>query len=111
MSNRDAVQSYYTALDEQTYETFETLLSDGFVHRRPDRTLESRSEFVTFMRDDRPLHTTSHDVEEIYANDGENELVVRGVLRDEDGGELFEFLDRHVFDGDQIVRLETFTLR
>lgn len=111
MSNRDAVRSYYTALDEHRYETFEELLTPEFVHERPDRTLDSRSAFVEFMRDDRPLHTTTHDLREFYPNDAGDELVVRGVLRDEDGEELFTFLDRHVFADDRIARLETFTSR
>jgi ketosteroid isomerase-like protein len=111
MSNRDAVRSYYTALDDQLYETFERLLTEEFVHQRPDRTLEGRGEFVKFMREERPLHTTTHDIREFYSNDAGDELVVRGVLRDEDGNHLFTFMDRHVFDEDRISRLETFTLR
>jgi ketosteroid isomerase-like protein len=111
MSNRDAVRSYYTALDDQLFETFDRLLTEDFVHRRPDRTLAGRTAFVEFMRDERPLHTTSHDVQDIYANDAADELVVRGVLRDQDGEQLFTFLDRHVFAADRIERLETFTLR
>ena len=63
------------------------------------------------MRDERPLHTTSHDVQDSYANDAGDELVVRGILRDQDGEQLFTFLDRHVFADDRIERLETFTLR
>lgn len=111
MSNRDAVRSYYAALDNHRYETFDTLLLETFVHKRPDRTLAGRSAFVDFMRDERPLHTTEHDLQEFYPNDAGDELVVRGILRDEDGEQLFAFLDRHVFADERIARLETFTLR
>jgi ketosteroid isomerase-like protein len=111
MSNRDAARSYYTALDDHHYETFESLLTPEFVHVRPDRTLEDRSAFIEFMREGRPLHTTSHDLVDFYTNDAGDELVVRGVLRDEDGKELFDFLDRHVFADDRIARVETFTSR
>lgn len=111
MSNRDAARSYYTALDDHRYETFDALLTEDFVHKRPDRTLAGRSAFVDFMRDERPLHTTEHDVRDFYENDGGDELVVRGILHDEDGEQLFAFMDRHVFAGDRIERLETFSLR
>jgi ketosteroid isomerase-like protein len=111
MSNRDTARSYYTALDDHLYETFDTLLTADFVHKRPDRTLAGRSAFVEFMRDERPLHTTEHDIRDFYANDDGDELVVRGILRDEDGEHLFAFMDRHVFADDQIERLETFSLR
>jgi ketosteroid isomerase-like protein len=111
MSNRDAARSYYTALDDHHYETFESLLTPEFVHVRPDRTLEDRAAFIEFMQEGRPLHTTTHDQVEFYENNAGDELVVHGVLRDEEGEKLFKFLDRHVFGDDRIARVETFTSR
>jgi ketosteroid isomerase-like protein len=111
MADIEAARAYYNALDDHVYDTFDSLLSPDFTQRRPDRTLESRGEFVDFMENERPLYQTTHDLEEFYTAEGDNELVVRGVLRDEDGEELFEFLDRHVFEGDRIARVQTFILR
>lgn len=110
-ARRDAVRAYYTALDEHEYERFEEILAPEFVHDRPDRTLDGREAFVSFMRDDRPKKDTTHRIEELYENDAGDEVAVRGHLLDSDGSELFEFLDRHVFEDDRIVELRTYTPR
>lgn len=110
MGDRDAVRAYYRALDDHTYETFDSLLTADFDQDRPDRTLEGRERFVAFMRDERPLTRTTHDLQDFYENDG-GEILVRGTLRNADGEALFEFVDRHVFDGDRIAHVETFTAR
>lgn len=110
MGSRDAVRAYYDALDDHTYETFESLLAEDFYQERPDRTLDGRERFVSFMRDERPLTETTHELKDLYENDGD-EIVARGILRNADGEPLFEFVDRHVFDGDRIAHVETFTAR
>lgn len=111
MDAAETVRRYYDALDSHEYETLESLLAPGFVQRRPDRTFESRAEFVQFMREQRPNPDTSHDIESVLA-DGDH-VAVRGRVRDGDEV-LFEFadffaLDRHETTRVPVIdRLETF---
>lgn len=108
-SRREAVRAYYTALDEHEYGLLEDVLTEDFVHERPDQVLDGRERFVTFMREERPLKQTTHEIDETYANDDETEILVRGSLFDSDGEHLFTFVDRFCFENGRIGRLQTFT--
>lgn len=108
-SRVETARAYYRALDEDDYELLADLLTAEFVHERPDMTLEGRSRFVTFMRDERPLTDTSHPIDGIYeATDG-TEVVVRGRLLDPDGERLTQFVDVFSFEGCDIAKIQTFT--
>ncbi|MFC6730996.1 nuclear transport factor 2 family protein [Haladaptatus sp. DYSN1] len=102
-----AAREFYAAIDEGDYDRLATLLTPAFVHERPDRTLSGRDTFVSFMRDDRPLTETSHEIEAVYTGDGE--VAVRGTLRGADGATLLKFVDIHRLSGDQIAHLTTYT--
>ncbi|KTG09544.1 hypothetical protein AUR64_13610 [Haloprofundus marisrubri] len=108
MDHAAVVRAYYSALDEHDYSALSDLLAPAFVHDRPDRTLEDREAFVSFMRDDRPNKDTSHELDEVYENEDRTELVVRGRLLDADGERLFEFVDIHRFEDGVVVELRTF---
>lgn len=103
-------RAYYRALDEDDYEALEALLTERFVHDRPDRTLEGRERVVRFMREERPQQDTAHPVAAVYRpSDDREEVVVRGSLLDAAGDPLVRFVDVFRFDGDQIERIETYT--
>jgi len=99
-------RAYYDALDAGDYERLRGLLQPEFVQRRPDRTFEGRDRFVAFMRDERPMTDTTHAVDAVYPK-GPG-VAVRGRLLDEDGDEVFAFVD--VFDvaDDRLAALETY---
>ncbi|AGB17235.1 ketosteroid isomerase-like protein [Halovivax ruber XH-70] len=101
------VRGYYAALDTHDYDAFENLLAQSFVQHRPDRTFEGRDAFVRFMREDRPMTETRHDLIEVFgAND---RVTVRGRLLDGDDDPVFEFADVFQLEADRIVRLDTYT--
>jgi ketosteroid isomerase-like protein len=107
MTEPEAVtRAYYAAIDEGRYDDLRDLLGAGFVHDRPDRVLGSPEEFVRFMREDRPLTDTAHELDGCYRNDGR--IAVRGRLR-HDGEDLFSFLDVHVVENGRIAHLRTYT--
>ncbi|PGF17014.1 DUF4440 domain-containing protein [Natrinema sp. CBA1119] len=103
---RALVRRYYDALDDHDYDALEETLSPEFVQHRPDRTFESRNEFVEFMREKRPNPDTSHDLESVIAEDGQ--IAVRGRVI-EAGTTLFEFADFFETDGGRLARLETYS--
>ncbi|WP_323191000.1 nuclear transport factor 2 family protein [Halostella sp. PRR32] len=122
----ETVRSFYAALDDGAYDDLEALLSPEFVQRRPDRTFEGRDAFVSFMRDDRPMTDTVHELRTVFVADGEREVAARGRLetaaersasnpasktrQDADTEVLFQFVDVHRFaDDGRIERLDTFT--
>ncbi|MFC6990419.1 nuclear transport factor 2 family protein [Haladaptatus sp. GCM10025707] len=102
-----AAREFYAAIDEGDYDRLATLLTPAFVHERPDRTLSGRDTFVSFMRDDRPLTETSHEISAVYA--GESEVAVRGTLRSATGESLLKFVDVHELSDDRIERITTYT--
>ena len=107
MSERVA-RSYYDAIDGKEYDRLADLLAPGFVHPRPDRTIEGSERFVRFMREDRPQKETSHELRAVY--DGpEGHVAARGQLRDSEGDTLFEFLDTFELDGGRIAEIWTYT--
>jgi ketosteroid isomerase-like protein len=104
------VRAFYAALDEGAYDDLESLLVPEFVQRRPDRTFDGRDAFVSFMRDDRPMTDTAHELDTVFVATEQREAAARGRLTDADGEELFAFVDVHeLADDDRIARLETFT--
>ena len=107
-SGRDAVASYYASIDAHDYNRLASLLAPSFVHYRPDRTLDGRETFVSFMREDRPMTETTHDIETIYPNG--HGIAAQGRLLDAAGEELFTFVDVFSTDGDgRIETLYTYT--
>jgi ketosteroid isomerase-like protein len=109
MTDREElVRAYYRALDDHRYDDLLELLSPEFTQRRPDRRFESRERFVRFMREERPLTDTTHDVLGVYTS--EPGVAVRGRLLDSSGRERFEFVDVFSFDsGERIERLVTYS--
>jgi len=104
-------REYYRALDEHDYEALAAILAEGFVHHRPDRTIDVRDRFVQFMREERPLKDTSHPVDAVYERTGDEppEVAVRGRLLKADGSRLASFVDVFTFDGDEVDALRTYT--
>ncbi|MFC7132997.1 MULTISPECIES: nuclear transport factor 2 family protein [Salinibaculum] len=105
----DTARAYYRALDTDDYDLLAGLLTPGFVHERPDMTLEGSDRFVQFMRDERPMNDTTHPVDGVYEQvDGEG-VVVRGRLLAADGTTIARFADVFSFEGEKIARIRTFT--
>ncbi len=109
MTDREElVRAYYRALDDHRYDDLRELLSPEFTQRRPDRRFESPERFVRFMREERPLTDTTHEVRGLYTS--EPGVAVRGGLLDSSGMELFEFVDVFSFDSEGwIERLVTYS--
>lgn len=107
MDRDSRVRAYYRRLDAGDYEGLESLLHPEFVQRRPDRTFEDRAAFLAFMRSERPLTETSHEVTTVCASEGGR--AASGHLRDADGNELFAFIDVFEFGSDgRLTRLTTY---
>ncbi|MDY6764622.1 MAG: nuclear transport factor 2 family protein [Halobacteria archaeon] len=107
----DRVRKYYTCLDRDLYDDLADILAQDMVHYRPDRTIEGRDTFISFMRDKRPLKDTTHEIESIYRKLGsaDQEIAVRGSLKQGDDA-LFEFIDVVSFDQDRRIKsIYTFT--
>ncbi|MCU4973664.1 nuclear transport factor 2 family protein [Halobacteria archaeon AArc-m2/3/4] len=115
-SAESLVRAYYRALDDHEYGTLESLLEPAFTQRRPDRTFEDREAFVRFMREDRPMTDTSHEVLAVIVGSGdgdengaENRVAVQGRLLDGSGDAVFRFADVFTLEDGRIRRLETYT--
>ena len=110
MARSTAVTAYYEALDAGEYDRLSALLTPGFVHHRPDRTLDGRDAFVSFMATDRPRTDTVHEIGRVFRPvDGAAKRVVRGRLLTREGECLFEFVDVFSFADGRIGSLETYT--
>lgn len=103
------VRRYYAALDDHEYGALRELLDPSFVQQRPDRRFEGREAFVRFMRDERPMTDTSHEIGEAFADADGERAAARGRLLDADGEPVFEFADQFRIEGDRIVRLDTYS--
>lgn len=105
-------REYYRAIDAADYERLASLLAPGFVHDRPDLTLEGRDRFVAFMREERPQTDTTHPIDAVYRpdDDGDSpaEVVVRGRLLGDGGERIVGFVDVHRIDDGTIRRLTTY---
>ena len=109
MDDAELVREYYRAIDDGAYAALSDLLADGFVHGRPDRTIEGREEFVAFMRSGRPETDTEHVLEAIYEATAGDRVAAEGRLVAPDGTEWFGFVDVFVVNDDGITRLRTYT--
>jgi len=107
MDRDSRVRAYYQRLDDGDYAGLESLLHPEFSQRRPDRTFEDRASFLTFMRSERPVTDTRHDITTVCASRGGR--AASGTLRDSEGNELFTFIDVFMFGPDgRISRLITY---
>jgi len=113
----ETARTYYRAIDDDEYDRLGEILSPGFVHDRPDRTLSGPDRFVRFMREERPMTDTTHAVDALYHGGGEadgtgrgedGEVAVRGRLLG-NGSVLFGFVDVFGFEDAAIERLRTYT--
>ncbi|WP_415378969.1 nuclear transport factor 2 family protein [Halosimplex sp. TS25] len=104
----ERAHAYYRALDEHDYETLADLLAPGFVHDRPDMTLEGRERFVQFMREERPQKETSHPIDAVFESE-DGSVAVRGRLLAADGTEITGFVDVFSLTDGTIRRIETYT--
>lgn len=112
MTNTELVEQYYDAIDDADGEALTAILAPEFHHDRPDRTLEGRDRFVEFMLDERPRTDTVHAIDTVFLPDDgahEGDIAVHGRLFDDDGTELFAFVDLFTVDGGEISHLRTFT--
>ncbi|WP_096389810.1 nuclear transport factor 2 family protein [Halopenitus persicus] len=88
---RNRARRYYETIDAGDYAALRELLAPSFVHDRPDRTLDGRDRFLGFMREERPRTDTRHAIDGVYANG--DDVAVQGRLLDDEGTELFAFVD------------------
>jgi ketosteroid isomerase-like protein len=112
MPDREATaRAYYEALDGHDYEALADLLASGFVHDRPDQTIEGSDRFVRFMREERPNTETSHPVDAVYRTDdtARGDIAVRGRLLDAGGERIVSFVDVFSFTGDEVAAIRTYT--
>ena len=112
MSHAQLVERYYDAIDDADGEALTAMLDPEFRHDRPDRVLEGRDRFVEFMLEDRPRTETVHADDTVFlptdeAHDGD--VAVHGRLFDDDGSELFAFVDLFTVEAGVITHLRTFT--
>jgi len=112
-SAADCARAYYRALDTHSYDELAALLAPGFVHERPDQTLDGRERFVRFMREQRPQKDTTHRVDAIYRRQGDTAedatgVAVEGRLLDSDGECFVEFVDAFAIEDGTIRRLDTY---
>jgi ketosteroid isomerase-like protein len=102
-------RAYYDALDAGEYDRLADLLAPEFVQKRPDRTFKGRDRFVAFMRDERPMTDTAHAVDAVYP-EGPG-VAVRGRLLDDEGDEVFAFVDVFSVEDGRLTSLETYAAR
>jgi len=103
----DRASAYYRSIDGDDYDLLAAILTESFVHDRPDRTIEGRERFVRFMREERPQTDTTHPIDGIYRDD--DGVAVQGRLLDADGDRIVGFVDVFSFEGDLVDRIETYT--
>ncbi|MFB6081693.1 MAG: nuclear transport factor 2 family protein [Halanaeroarchaeum sp.] len=107
MEATTVARRYYRTIDDGAYDDLAALLAPEFVHERPDRTLDGRETFVSFMREDRPRTDTEHEVEGVY--EGPDGVAVTGRLLGDGDGELFRFVDVFEVRDERIEGLRTYT--
>jgi ketosteroid isomerase-like protein len=126
----DLARAYYRTIDDGDYEPLRDLLADGFVQRRPDRTLEGADAFVRFMREERPETDTTHVVERVYRTveaatapaapdtaddplataDADAYVAVEGRLERASGETWFRFVDTFAVADGRLTGLVTYTM-
>jgi ketosteroid isomerase-like protein len=107
MDPQRIAQMYYEYIDTGNYDSLADILAPEFVHERPDRTIEGRTRFIRFMRDERPMTETKHKIQTIVG--GENQAGVEGQLILESGEHLFGFVDIFEIADEHIGRIRTYT--
>jgi len=105
----EQASAYYRAIDGDDYDLLAALLTESFVHQRPDRTIEGRERFVRFMREERPQTDTSHPIDGVYGHGDEDGVAVRGRLLDGDSERIVGFVDVFTFATGRIDRVDTYT--
>lgn len=106
------VRQYYRCLDADRYGELRELLAPDFTQVRSDRRFEDRAAFIQFMRADRPVTGTTHELEALFRPVGRGDsprVAAQGTLCHPDGQRMFGFVDVHRFDGEQIDQLRTYT--
>ena len=107
MDRDSRVRAYYRRLDAGDYGDLESLLHPTFVQRRPDRTFDDRAAFLQFMKEERPMTETTHELTTVCASAGGR--AASGHLLDVDDNQLFAFIDVFEFGADgRITRLVTY---
>jgi len=109
MDGVSLVRTYYRSIDTDEYTALTDVLSEGFVHRRPDATIEGREEFVAFMRRGRPERDTEHALKAIYTEHGGERIAAEGRLRGADGSDRFGFVDSFEIESGKIRSIRTYT--
>lgn len=107
MTGNDIVEEYYRVLDEDEYGRLQELLTEDFVHQRPDMTIDGRDEFLNFMANGRPEKTTTHEVNKLHSTNAT--VVVEGTLYKSSGEKWFSFADVHEIVDSQINMIRTYT--
>lgn len=107
MEGPELARAYYRAIDDGDYDALADLLAPEFVQRRPDRTLDGREQFVSFMREERPDPDTTHEVDAVFTREGG--VAVEGRLLRADGTEWFGFVDVFAVDGGVLAGLRTYS--
>lgn len=105
--SEETAREYYRAIDAGDYDALREVLTEDFRQEREDLTLESREDFVTFMREDRPAKDTSHEVAAVFEREGA--VAVEGRLRRADGSEWFGFVDVFAVADGRLAELTTYT--
>ena len=102
-------RGYYESIDAGEYDRLARLLEPTFRHVRNDRTIEGRTAFVRFMRDERPATDTTHEIESVYRAADDDDVAVRGRLLRADGSVWFGFVDVFSVADGRLSRLTTYT--
>jgi ketosteroid isomerase-like protein len=108
MDAEELARAYYEAIDENEYDRLRELLAADFTQERSERTFESATAFVQFMRGERPDRDTSHEIHQVTA-DGKR-VVAEGTLRRANGDTLFRFADVFTVQGGRFASLRTYTI-
>lgn len=107
---RNIVKIYYRSLDNHKYDKLKDILYPEFTHYRPDRTIETRKSFISFMKNQRPNKNTTHKIDEIYTK--KKEIAIKGQLQKNQNKKLFEFIDVFTFTQKtktKIKQIKTYT--
>ncbi|MEF8778795.1 MAG: nuclear transport factor 2 family protein [Natronomonas sp.] len=109
MDGVSLVRAYYRSIDADEYTALADVLSEEFVHRRPDTTIQGRDEFVAFMRRGRPDQSTEHVIETIYREHNGDRIAAEGRLLGADGSDWFGFVDSFEIENGKIRSVRTYT--
>ena len=112
-TNGDAVQTYYTAIDAEEYDTVFDLFDEDILYERPGQeNIRSIDALKEFYINQRPLSDGSHEIQSLIS-EGET-VAVRGTFSGIQGDTevSFGFADFFVFnETGRIKRRYTYTDR